>query len=404
MRIVITSNYPVNNETGASKVAELLVKYLSKNNQVAFICLGKNYSEEKKSKNITVVKIPMLDLTKFQIPLITPIVVFKTFAFLEKFRPDIIHAQNSVFVSKVTQIWSILNKVPFVVTFHHIPTEALYHLAPFLTENKLGNIVQDLYKNTSLKNTLKNSDAVIAVNKLIFESVRTVDKGINIKIINNGIETNKLSKIKINNLDKEKIRFVFLGSFNDRKNQLYLLRVFKNLPKNYYLNLYGKKDSGGEYLKKLESYVNKNRMTNVKINDYSTDIVSVFESNNFLISASKKEAQSLVVLQSMAAAKPVIALENETINELININNGLKIKQNTKPINFAKKIVDYIENSDYVNLSNNIRKDSKKFDIEVVVSKINEFYKSVCDSYSKNGRRDIGNYYNKILQQIGVIK
>ena len=202
MKVVITSNYPVGSETGASRVAEMLVKYLSRKNDIAFICLGKKYSEEKISKNITVVKIPMFDFKMFQVPLITPIVMYKVFSFLDSFKPNIIHAQNSVFVSKISQLWSMINDVPYIITYHHIPTEALYHLAPSLSKNILGNLVQDIYKNTSLKNTLKNSDGIVAVNQTIYESIKTVDKNVKISIINNGIETKELSKIKIKKLNK----------------------------------------------------------------------------------------------------------------------------------------------------------------------------------------------------------
>ncbi|MEK7551013.1 MAG: glycosyltransferase [Patescibacteria group bacterium] len=204
--------------------------------------------------------------------------------------------------------------------------------------------------------------------------------------------------------NRSNINFIFLGTYNDRKNQLYLLKVFKNLPNKYQLNLYGKKETGGEYLIKLDNYLKKNIMTNAKLNDFSNDITSVFKNNDFLISASKKEAQSLVVLQSMAAGKPIIGLENETINELINNSNGLKIKHDTKPIVFAKKITKFVETCDYVNLSKNIRRDSKKFGIELVASKIEKFYKSICNSHGKKSRRNIGKYYQEILKRVVIKK
>ncbi len=404
MKVVITSNYPLGNETGASKVAELLSKYLSIKHNVALICLGEKYTEEKVSKNLTVIKIPMIDFNYFQIPVITPIEIYKVFNFLDTFKPNIIHAQNSVLVSKLAQIWANINEIPYLITYHHVPTEAIYHLIPSLAKNKIGKMVQELYKNTSLKNTLKNSNGVIAVNKTIYNSIRTVDKEIKMKIINNGIETKTLERLKIKDITKKKVSFVFLGSFNERKNQLYLLKVFKNLPSNYHLNLYGSKKTGGKYLTKLEKYIKSKKVKNVSIFDFIKDISIAFNKNEFLISASKKEAQSLVILQAMSAGKPVVGLENETINELINRTNGLKIKRTSSPKMFASELINFVDKCNYLSLSKKIRQDSKKLSIEKIILKIEDFYKTICNSYSNNSRRDVGKYYNKILKKIGIIQ
>jgi hypothetical protein len=385
MKVIITSNYEIGNETGASKVAELLVKYLNKNNQVVFISLGKKYGEYKVNKNLKRIEIPQVDLGLFQIPLITPIVLYKIFKFLDNFKPNIIHAQNAVFVSKLAQIWANINSVPFIITYHHIPTEAIYHLLPNFEKNILSNLVQEIYKETSLKNTLKNTDGVIAVNEAVLNSIKSVDNNIKVEIINNGIESKSLEKIKYKKLGSKQVNFVFLGSYNDRKNQIFLLKTFKYLPLDYKLSLYGNFKSGGEYLESLYKYKNDNSLQNITLNDFSNDITQIFKATDFLLSASKKEAQSLVVIQSMTAGKPIIGIENETISELVNKNNGMVVDKQIKPKQFAKKIEDFVKTSNYYELSKNIRNDSKKFDIEVVISKIEKFYKSICKAYSNNG-------------------
>ncbi len=346
----------------------------------------------------------MIDLKNFQIPLITPVSIYKVFTFLDNFKPEIIHAQNAILVSKMIQMWSVINSVPFVITYHHVPTEAVYHLAPSLKKNIFGNIAQEIYKNTSLKSTLNATDGVIAVNKAIEKSVRTVNKDIKLKIINNGIEVEKLKNIKTTKINKSNIRFVFLGSFNERKNQLFLVRVFGKLDNNYILSLYGKRSTGGDYLKKIEDYINTNDIKNVKIYDYEKDISKVFNANDFLISASKKEAQSLVVIQSMVAGKPVIGLKNETLDELIDETCGLVLQKNITPSEFSKKVVNFIKSMNYESLSKNIRINSEKFDINKVTSEMEKFYNAICKTYSNNSRGNIGKYYNNILKKISIVQ
>lgn len=381
MKIVITSNYELGNETGSAKVAENLAEKLSIKNKVLFICLGTKLNIYKKSDSLDIVEITSININNVYVPIITPIVMYQVFKKLDLFAPDIIHAQNSILVSSLTQIWSRLNKIPFVVTFHHIPTEPIKHLVPHLSKNILFNLVQEIYKNTSLKQFLKNSDLVIAQNKLVSKSTKTIDKNISITIINNGVEIKELNKIKPRKKDN-KTNFVFLGSYTPRKNQLFLIKTFRYLPENYQLSLYGNFKTGGIYLDKIKNIINKYKLNNVFLYDFETNIKQVFENSDYLISASKKEAQSLVVVQALASGKPVVGLSNETIDELINNSNGLAVSKNFSPKKFAQTITDFIKKTDYKKLSLQSLKDSKRFDIDLVVSKIEDCYQRLCKTSS----------------------
>lgn len=381
MRVVITSNYELGNETGSAKVAEELAEKLSAKNKVLFICLGTKFSIYEKSKNLEILEITSINIKNVYVPIITPILMYQVFRKLDQFSPDVIHAQNSILVSALTQTWAKLNKIPFVVTFHHIPAEPIKHLVPHLSKNILFNLVQDIYKNTSLKQFLKNSSLVIAQNDLVGKSVRTIDKTVSVEIINNGVEIKKLNEIKPRKND-DKINFVFLGSYTPRKNQLFLIKTFKRLPTNYNLNLYGSFKTGGIYLDKIQDLVKKNKLNNIFLNDFEVDIKKVFQKNDYLISASKKEAQSLVVIQSLASGKPVIGISNETIDELINKSNGFSVKQNITSKLFSEQIKKFIQKNNYTALSNQCLKDSKKFDINLVVSKIEECYQRLSKSSS----------------------
>ncbi len=176
MRIVITSNYELGNETGSAKVAEIMSSKLSRRNKVLFICLGKYLNEFIKNKNLTIITVPSIVIKNIYFPIITPILMYQIFKKLDLFNPDVVHAQNSVLISSMTRIWSNLNKVPFVVTFHHIPTEAFEHIVPSLSKTNFANLVQDIYKETTLKNFLQNTDLVIAQNKRIVNSRKSVQK------------------------------------------------------------------------------------------------------------------------------------------------------------------------------------------------------------------------------------
>lgn len=398
MRIVITSNYRLGNETGTAHVAEDLVNYFSKNNNVTYICLGKKFRIVKKTRLLTVIKIPSIEINKVAIPLITPDVVYKIFVYLNKFKPDVIHSQNSLFVSNLVQTWANLNEIPFVVTFHHIPTQVVEHLFPKLPRNLISNLVQDLYKEFSLKTFLKNTDCVICLNESVKRSITKVDKDVQIRIINNGIDFKKIKPISSKSKLPDTINFIFVGSYNERKNQEYLVNVFSYLPKNYTLNMYGDKKSGKVYADKVESLMKNLNLKNIKINDYNKNAIEMYSNMHFFISASLKEAQSLAIIEALASGIPVIGLKNETASDLVNTSNGLILPKDTTPKKFALSAFNFIKDVDYKKMSNNAKSGTKKFNIENVASKIKKVYESTAYSDSENGRRNISKYYQNIFK------
>lgn len=411
MRIVITSNYKVGNETGTAYVAEVLSKYLSKKHEVTYICFGKKFKVSKKIKNLIILTIPSIDISGFSFPLITPNVIFKTFKFLNEFEPNIVHSQNTLFISNLVQIWANLNNIPFFVTFHHIPTQAVEHLLPKFKKSLFSNLVQDLYKELSLKSFLKNTDQVIALNKLVENSIRRVNSTIPVQIIGNGLDLSKLLSIKIKTDMSKNIKFIFLGSYNERKNQEFLIKTFRNLPNNWNLNLYGNLSTNVAYVEKLKSLIKKFKLKNIFLNEYEKDVTRVFKNADFFISSSLKEAQSLAIIQSLAAARPVIGLENETVLELINDKNGLRCGSDINSKQFAKKIIDFVKKCNYKFISKESRKSALQFKIEDVVLKIENLYeirakayKSTSYSNSQNSRRNVGKYYQEIFKRIVVKK
>jgi len=331
MKIIIASSYKTDSETGTSQVSQLLAKALSKKNKVIYICLGNKFEKIKYEKNLTYIKIPSLDIGKVAIPLINPLLINKLTKEFDNFKPDIVHGQNSVLVSELVLQWANTNNVPFVVTFHHIPTEGIEHILPKISENILAKLAQEFYTEISLKNFLSRSSGVIALNKSVKKSIRKINKKIKIDIVNNGLFLDKYLNIKTREPNYDKIKFIFLGSYNERKNQKYLVDVFSHLPSNFNCNCYGNIKTGNNYYKKLKEIIAKKNAKNIHLENYlkSNKVLQAFSKADFFISASIKEVQSLAVIQSLAAGKPIIVLDNETTKEFKNENVGLILPKST---------------------------------------------------------------------------
>lgn len=373
MKVLLTSNYRIGNETGASYVTDTLSKYLSKENEVYYICLGKKHLIRQVSKNLKIIKIPSIEINNVEIPLLTPGVVFKIQKEVEIFRPDIVHVQNSILISRLAQMWANQKGIPVIATFHHIPTEPIEHLNPKLSDNIIAKIVQDFYVETSLKSFLQNIDAVIALNVFQVRSIKKIDKKIKIEVINNGLDLSHFKSIKRSRKIKGEINFIFLGSYIERKNQEFLVKAFKYLPKKYKLHCYGKILPDNNYYKKLLLY----KPNNVFLHNFDRNIIKLLKNSDFFISTSVKEVQSLAVIQALAAGLPVIGLANETISELINNTNGLKLDKNISSKKFAESVYEFVRKCEYETITKNAKKTSEKFDIKSVVTRIEKVYKLI---------------------------
>jgi 1,2-diacylglycerol 3-alpha-glucosyltransferase len=374
----------MNSETGASQVADLLAQELAKNDQVLYFCLGGKFSI-KKQNNLKIVKFPSINIKGVDLPLFTPQAIYNSFKVLENFNPQIVHLHNSIFVSSLIKNWAKLKNIPIVTTFHHIPTEAVKHLIPESKGNIFFNLVQNLYKNVSLKNFLNETDAVIALNKKIYNSIRSIDKKMKVKIINNGLNLDEYLKIQTKKPNSKYVNFLFLGSYGPRKNQGFLVKIFKYLPQKFRLYCYGKSVTNSAYFLKLKKFIKSNNINHVFLNGFvkRETVPLLFRKSDYLISASIKEAQSLTVIQALASGKPIIGIKNETISELVDKSNGMVVSKRVSPREFAKLIVEFIKKDDYIRLSKNSRDKSQKFKIQKVVSETKNFYKSICDSYRK---------------------
>ncbi len=397
MRILITSAHSLEGETGSALIAEILAKQLSNKEDVLYLKLGKEFGISKLSKHLTLLTIPSSNLDGVFIPRLTPGVISKIRKELDKFKPDVIHAQNIISASLVALIWAKERNIPFVITLHAPPHQDLTYVYPHLEKNKILKIIDRAFTLTYNKTIIKNATLVIALNNVITDSLKIISPSTKTTMIDNGIQLKNFRKLTINKPGKS-VGFIFPGSYFDRKNQRYLINVFRYLPKNYILNLYGLKVTGGNYLKSLESSLKRYKLTNVNINDYveGNSLIKAYNSASYFISASIREVQSLAIIEALAAGKPIIALENETTKDVIQNKNCLILPQLTDAKTFAKRLLIYVKNTNenYAEISRLCRKDSPRFDIQNISEKTRTAYQ---EAIRINKRPQ---YTNKFLLKI----
>ena len=369
MRIVQVSPYRLEEEAGSLKAAHELAKRLSQKHQVLFVCFGDKSELEKANKNLTYLKTPSLKVSHLTTPSFPGFYAVKIRKTLSEFKPDIVHIHNTSFNCKIALKWANENNIPCVITFHFVPTKGFSHVSQPLYDTMFGKAVQEMINQTEIKSTLEKVDQVVALNTDVLTSVRELNKTVPVTLINWGIDLKKFQKAKIKKQNSN-YNFIFVGSY-----------TLENLPPNFQLTLYGNKSTGVMYVTKLLALIKLKQIQNVKIQDSIThdQLVKKLEESDYFLSASVQEVQSLVIIEALASGTPVIGLENETVSGMVTSSNGLVLKKDITPEDFAAKLKTFVESNreSYEKMCLTARKDSAGFDINDSVSKIEKLYKTL---------------------------
>jgi len=382
MKIVIVSIYRPGSETGAAKISDVLSEELSKKNEVLYLCLGKKFKKAKKANNLYLLTIPSIPVKQGYAPKLTNKIVRQIYEELDTFAPDIIHAHHIAFTGLISLLWAKRTSTPYVLTLHSQPSQGAEYVFP-----RTGKRDSKPFKYSPttryLKRFFESCDLIISLNESIDKSVRSITKRAKLKRIRNGLFLDKYLQMPIKTSEDTKI-FLFLGMYMPRKNQEFLIKTFFHLPENYKLLMHGNKKTGGDYVDKLQKIKKRTGAENVKIGGFikGWSHSHTLKKTDYFVTASKKEVQSLVIIEALASGTPVIGLRNETMDELITSKNGLTLPKNTTPEMFAKKLMKFVikNEGNYSTMGKVARKSVRSFNIKDVVKDMVQTYKSVIES------------------------
>ena len=167
----------------------------------------------------------------------------------------------------------------------------------FKLEKKYLNLINNFIVTSSETKSLLINDFKIKRHK--------------ISVVEPGIP--RMKKYKYNK--KNKLFFLTCGSIIDRKNYLFLLKVFKNF-NNYSLNIIGDTSRDNEYYIKIKNYVKTHRLSKKihfigKVSD--SKLSKLYSQTDFYISVSKYEGFGMSLANALIIKKPIITFFTNTI-------------------------------------------------------------------------------------------
>jgi glycosyltransferase involved in cell wall biosynthesis len=299
------------------------------------------------------------------------------FGFLDEYAPDIIHAHDPALTGLLAQIWAKMRAKPFIHTSHILPGKMMDFGA-----NEVANIPDSFLANAITRDYMdsfyRNCDAIIALNQTMVDRFRQFGYDGRMFVIPNGRNLEHYSRCRNADLGTKEILLTYIGFISRRKNQAFLIEALSHLPPRFRLQILGV-PLNPAYLEELKQVVRQAGLDDRV--DFTgeishREIPGFLERTHVLVSASKMEVQSLVVIEALASGTPVVGLANETVDELVDDSVGCRLSKEATPEDFARCVerICALPQAEYDQLCEAARTRVQKLDWSSVVTQTSDAY------------------------------
>ena len=296
----------------------------------------------------TVLRIPGVPIGIYDYRL-TSICPMKALKQIKKWKLDIIHSQTEFGIGTFARIVAKQFNIPLVHTYHTMYEDYVHYVTHGYFDKPSKKIVEYLtlfYCDKTI------TELIVPTKKAweLFKDKYMVDR--NVHIVPTGIDTdrfklennkdfNNLEERKKLNLNKEDFIITFVGRIAEEKNIVLLLRnmnsILKKCP-NAKLLIVGDGPDINEYKKYAEDEkISENVVFAGKVP--WDNIPKYYLMSDVFVTASQSETQGLTVIEAMAAALPIVCINDESFtNTVIDNLNGLSFKDDKEYIECITKL------------------------------------------------------------------
>ncbi len=392
MKVAFISLFRRGHGGGEGRVAQELAAHVAERHDVVMLCPATQTGlVQEQDDGLRVFGVRSAGDGEFHMPALSAKAVRAVFDFLDAFSPHVVHAHEPALLGLIGQVWAKMNLVPFVHTSHVLPGKALEFGAVDALDMKVlqGSFSESISRRL-LTDFYENCDAIIALNEPAVEAFRQFGYDGRLFVIPNGRDLQRYTRCSSADVDAAEKTLSFIGYISERKNQSYLLEAYRHLPEGYRLLLIGKA-LNPEYGKALRRYCDRHHLKDVMFLGQvpHEEIPGYLEETHVLVSASKMEVQSLVVIEALASGTPVVGLSNETTDELVDDEVGCWLPKLAAPERFAACVegICGLPQQEYEKLCDNARQRVSHLDWSNVVERTVAAYRELIEekpSVAKN--------------------
>lgn len=276
---------------------------------------------------------------------------------------DIIHIHVVDIGAIILWFYSVFHGIPIFVSEHS--TQYLEHHR----EHALQRFVRKLI--------FKRCKGISAVSKSLKNVMENRGyRNSNFLIIHNAVDFDVFRQI--HKEDSEKIRFVHVSRLDEQaKNVIGILRVFDQLAAvypNIELHIVGG-DGRTRFPSELfrEKLKSKARIffKGIKL---GIDMAKEYQSADFLVMFSNYETQGVVVMESLACGKPVIATNLPCLTEYLHAGNSILVKPKDEQALFNAMETCVLNKNSFWDSSIISSEIKNKFSEELIIKKFNQLY------------------------------
>ena len=253
----------------------------------------------------------------------------------EKF--NIIHIHGTSNLYPLTMLIALKDWQKVVVSPHYHPTGS----------NLLFRILKPVYDRFIVSAYMRKVNKIICVSRtekeiLIDKFKLPRDK---IEVIYNGVDIEKIRSFKSKRIpNQNEVSILYFGRLEKYKNVHIVIEALKYLPDTFVLYIVGK----GPYETELRKLTRKLGLENrVKFLGFlpEEELYTLLHSIDVVVNLSDIEAFGIMVIESLAAGKPVIVNNKLGLKELAGyFRGGIVAVNNLNPRNAADVILKTIEN------------------------------------------------------------
>lgn len=211
-------------------------------------------------------------------------------------------------------------------------------------------------------------------NKAYFK--KNLTKGLAVFKLPNAIAFGNYNRGALSPENQDVLRLISVGSLTSLKNHHYLVRVGQELCKKsvrVHLDLLG----GGPMRTAITTLVQQLSLDNaVSLQGKQINVIPFYQKNHLYVHSAKSEGFGLTQIEAMAAGLPVIALDAGGNRDIVKDGvNGYLLPQDTKPEEFAEKIITVWENKELLtSLQKGAIETAALYDIKPYCTKLVKLY------------------------------
>lgn len=291
-------------------------------------------------------------------------------AYLEQFKPDIIHSH--LFEAEIVSRSCMYTKAKWFTHCHdNMKVFETPNCSSLFDKTKLSQLYEKKYLLSRYR--LNMSNVFIAISENTKEYFVQNTTGYKVEMLPNAIEYDKYYAPIV---EKTALNLIAVGRLDENKNYSFLIDVANTLKKKevpFSLKIIG----DGVQKNELQSKINQLGLAEyVHLLGKRSDVPFLLQKSSIFLHSAKSEAFGLTLIEAMAAGLPVITLDGGGNRDLIKEGqNGYLVRTNSEA--FAQQIVNLWNNKNlYKHIALFAQGFSKNFDIKTYIQQLLAIYES----------------------------